>query len=203
MSYKYDKNYKRAVSETGWFRKITMQKRLDRIWKEIKIWENKRVLDVGCSGGMLQYLLSQHCLEIYGLDINNHVLKATDIEGRYICGDAMRMPLKSNYFDVVICSHLLEHLPSVYSCLDEMRRVSKTGAKIFILYPVELFRGATCIPDVLLNGQRLSLIRKIHLHKLSLRRLKNFFKRTNLKLLKHKLIFALQPMYMAIIQNKE
>jgi len=201
MTYKYDKTYKLAISENGWLRKMNMQKRLNSIRREVRTWGNRRVLDVGCSGGMLQNLLSNHCSEVYGLDINDYILTSSDIRGKYICGDAMKMPLKSNCFDVVICSHLLEHLPSIYRCIKEMSRVSKIDAKIFILYPIELFRGATCIPDVLLNGQRLNLIRKIHLHKLSLKKLKSLIRGTNLKLLKHKPIFALQPMYIAVIKK--
>jgi len=199
MSYKYDKTYRLAVGNNSWLRKMNMQKRLDSICKEVKTWKNKRVLDVGCSGGMLQNLLSDRCSEVYGLDINDFILTTTDFQEQYICGDAMRMPLKSNSFDVVICSHLLEHLPFVYRGIKEMNRISKSGAKIFILYPIELFRGATCIPDVLISGQRLSLIRKIHLHKLSLKKLNKFIRGTNFQLLKHKLIFALQPMCMAVL----
>lgn len=199
MSYKYDRTYKRAVSENGWLRRINMKKKLDNIYREFKTWKNKRVLDIGCSSGMLQNLLSKHCSEVYGLDINEFILSTTDFQEEYICGDAMRMPLKANCFDVVICSHLLEHLPIVYRCIREMNWVSKPGAKIFILYPIELFIGATCIPDVLISGQRLRLIKEIHLHKLSLNKLKNLIKGTNLKILKHRLIFALQPMYMVIL----
>jgi len=202
MSYKYDKTYKHMIGEKGLLRKLIIQKRLDSISKEVKIWKNKKILDVGCSGGMLQYFLTNHGSEVYGLDINDFVLTTTDFKGKYICGNAMRIPLKSNGFDIVICSHVLEHLPYMYRCVKEMNRVSKPGAKIFILYPIELFRGVTCIPDVLISGQRLSLIRRIHLHKLSLDKLKNLLKGTNLTISKHKLIFALQPMYMAILKKQ-
>lgn len=199
MSYKYDKTYRLAVGHNSWLRKMNMQKRLDSICKEVKTWKNKRVLDVGCSGGMLQNLLSDHCSEVYGLDINDFILTTTDFQEQYICGDAMRMPLRSNCFDVVICSHLLEHIPFIYQCLKEMRRVSKHGAKIFLLYPIEMFRGVTCIPDVILHGQRLSLIQKIHLHRLNLKKLQRYFLKTRLRVITHRLIFALQPMYMTVI----
>lgn len=202
MAFKYNESYKRATSEDSWIRRITMQKRLDNIAREIKSWKNHRVLDIGCTGGMFQHLLSNYDLKVYGLDINHHILKTTRIEGKYICGDAMRMPLKSNCFDIVICSHLLEHLPSINHCLKEINRISKPKAKIFIIYPIELFRGMTCIPDVLLNGRKLFTIRKIHLHKLSFNKLKDFIKGTNLNLVKHKIIFAIQPMYMTVITKQ-
>jgi len=199
MDYKYDETYKRATSEDSLIRRITMQKRLNNMCGEIKIEKSHHVLDVGCAGGILQHLMSNHCSEVYGLDINHHVLKTTCIKGKNICGDAMRMPLKSNYFDVVICSHVLEHVPSIHHCLKEINRISKPGAKIFIIYPIELFRGSSCIPDVFLKGQKFSAIRKIHLHKLSFNKLKNFIEGTNLRIVKHKIVFALRPMYMAVI----
>jgi len=202
MDYKYDETYKRATSENSWIRRITMRKRLDNICREIKIEKSHRVLDIGCTGGILQHLMSNHCSGVYGLDINHHILKITCIKGKYICGDAMRMSLKSNYFDVVVCSHLLEHVPSIHHCLKEIDRISKLGAKIFIIYPIELFRGSSCIPDVLLNGQKLSAIRKIHLHKLSFNKLKNFIEGTNLRIVKHKIIFALLPMHMIVIAKQ-
>lgn len=198
MAYKYDETYKRATSEDSWIRRITMRKRLDNICREIKTVKSHRVLDVGCSGGMLQHLLLNHYSKVYGLDINHHILK-TGIKGKYICGDSMRMPLKSSYFDVIVCSHLLEHVPSLHHCLKEIDRISKPEARIFIIYPIELFRGSSCIPDVLVNGQPLRTIRKIHLHKLSFNKLKNAIEGTNLRPLRHKIIFALKPMYMTVI----
>jgi 2-polyprenyl-3-methyl-5-hydroxy-6-metoxy-1,4-benzoquinol methylase len=165
----------------------------------IRTWKNKRVLDIGCSGGMLQRLLTPYCREIYGLDINLDTLNKTDIEGGYVCGDAMQLPLRRNYFDVVICSHLLEHLPSIRQCIKEINRVMKPKGKFIVLYPIELFRGATCIPDVLLHGQKINRIRKIHLHKLSLKKLKKWIRDTELRIMRHQLVFALQPMYLAVM----
>ncbi|MFH1941502.1 MAG: class I SAM-dependent methyltransferase [bacterium] len=183
-------------------RKKNMQRRLKGIFRELNAWNGLKVLDVGCSGGMLLHLLSNHCLEVFGLDINDSVLRATDFGEDFICGNAMRMPLKDESFDVIICSHLLEHLPSFDACIQEMQRISRIGARIFILYPIEIFRGATCIPDVLIHGQRLSLIRKIHLHKLSLKKLRRSTEGIKLSIVKHKLIFALQPMFMAVLTKE-
>jgi ubiquinone/menaquinone biosynthesis C-methylase UbiE len=199
MKFKYDKTYKLAAGQDNWFRRITMKLRLSNIDKEIRTWRDKRVLDIGCSGGMLQKLLSPRCREVYGLDINQALLKDTNIQGNYICGDTMNLPLANDRFDVVICSHLLEHLPFVCRSIEEINRVLKPRGKLFILYPIEIFRGATCIPDVLLSGQRLNLIREIHLHRLSLKKLKGFIDGTQLRINKHRLIFAIQPMFMATL----
>jgi len=201
MGFKYDQNYKLAVGQENWFRRVTMKKRLSNIDKAIKSWKHKRVLDIGCSGGMLQKLLSSQCREVYGLDINLDQLNETGIEGNYVCGDAMQLPFKENDFDVVICSHLLEHLPSVQKSIQEINRILRPKGNFFVLYPIELFRGATCIPDVLLHGQKISRIRKIHLHRLSLKKLKRWLSDTELRLMRHKLIFALQPMYLAVMMK--
>jgi len=53
-------------------------------------------------------------------------------------------PLKDNAFDLVICSHVLEHLPEIPATLEELNRITKTGGKIYIEVPhftwVEAFR---------------------------------------------------------------
>ncbi len=201
MNYKYEEKYKRCIGENNWIRKIIVQKRLSYILNEIEILKSHLVLDVGCAGGLLSYFLLKHASKVYGIDVNHHIIIKSNgiVKGKFICGDAIKMPFKSNSFDIVICSHLLEHIPSPFHCIKEINKISKPGAKIIVIYPIELFRGFTCIPDVLLSGQPLTSIRKIHLHKLSLSKMKNFVEGTDLKIIKHKIIFALLPMYMTVL----
>ena len=53
-------------------------------------------------------------------------------------------PLKDNSFDLVIFSHVLEHLTDVVGPLEEINRVTKPGGQVFIEVPhftwVEAFR---------------------------------------------------------------
>lgn len=41
-------------------------------------------------------------------------------------------PISENAYDLVICQHLLEHLPDTPQTLEELNRITKPGGKIFI-----------------------------------------------------------------------
>jgi len=44
-------------------------------------------------------------------------------------------PISENSYDLIICQHLLEHLPDMPSTLEELNRITKPGGKIFIEAP--------------------------------------------------------------------
>lgn len=46
-----------------------------------------------------------------------------------------KTPFESNYFDVVHCFTVLEHVQDVEKCIDEMLRIVKPGAKVYINTP--------------------------------------------------------------------
>lgn len=50
--------------------------------------------------------------------------------------DLASIPFPSNYFDLIITSHVLEHVPNVMACLLEMFRVLRPGGVGFIAVPV-------------------------------------------------------------------
>jgi ubiquinone/menaquinone biosynthesis C-methylase UbiE len=58
------------------------------------------------------------------------------VEGReYILGDALKLPLRDNAVDVVICQTLLMHLEEPEVALAEMKRVVKVGGCVVALEP--------------------------------------------------------------------
>lgn len=44
-------------------------------------------------------------------------------------------PFPDDQFETIVCEHVLEHLPSVISVMEELHRVSKPGAKIWVWVP--------------------------------------------------------------------
>lgn len=44
-------------------------------------------------------------------------------------------PITENTYDLVICQHLLQHLPDTSTTLEELNRITKPGGKIFIETP--------------------------------------------------------------------
>lgn len=44
-------------------------------------------------------------------------------------------PFKDNYFEMIYCRHILEHLPDLVKVMEELHRIAKPGCKIFIEAP--------------------------------------------------------------------
>jgi len=51
--------------------------------------------------------------------------------------DAQSLPFKADMFDVVVCSHVLEHLEKPNYCLREISRVARDEAEITVGFPQE------------------------------------------------------------------
>lgn len=84
----------------------------------------RKVIDVGCGNGLIINKLVDE-FQCWGLDISQTALK--QIKATPIHGSIENIPFEDNYFDIVICAEVLEHLPvAVYSKgLSELQRVSK------------------------------------------------------------------------------
>jgi ubiquinone/menaquinone biosynthesis C-methylase UbiE len=91
------------------------------------------VLDAGCGEGVVSLLLAERGIASTGVDISEpNVESATrEAERRGVIrltnfkqGDAERLPFDDKSFDVVISSHVLEHLPDFDQGARELARVA-------------------------------------------------------------------------------
>jgi SAM-dependent methyltransferase len=86
------------------------------------------VLDVGCGLGELLWVLKNKSYKIEGCDADEVCIeRAKKIIKEVKYGDAQKLTEEypSNSFDLVTCLHVLEHLPSPYEALNEMKKVTK------------------------------------------------------------------------------
>lgn len=84
----------------------------------------KTLLDVGCGRGFLLNYISEHTgLQTTGCDLYSKVdtLKAS----AYKQGTIYKLPFEDNAFDIVTCSHTIEHLRNVPDAIKELKRVAK------------------------------------------------------------------------------
>ncbi|MBR6850575.1 MAG: methyltransferase domain-containing protein [Lachnospiraceae bacterium] len=118
---------------------------LERILGFVKIREGMRILDLGTGSGYLSFPIAknnQGC-EVVGLDIVNAALDANrakaDAEGiknlSFVSYDGIDFPFEADSFDLVVTRYALHHFPDIEHSIGEVRRVLKTGGKLFISDP--------------------------------------------------------------------
>jgi len=98
-------------------------KQIEKVTKHQNKKETKlRVLDVGCFPYHLGLALEMMNFEVWGISSTHEPIKSPKIK---VCNiETDRFPFKDNFFDLVVCTEVLEHLPqSPARALSEMRRV--------------------------------------------------------------------------------
>jgi len=101
--------------------------------------ENKvgygKVLDIGCGSG---YVLSRLKSELlYGMDLSAFAVRESANrvkQGRFCIADARSIPFKSDVFDYLICTEVLEHIESD-DPVRECYRVLKPGGTMLVTVP--------------------------------------------------------------------
>lgn len=102
--------------------------------------DDKKYLEVGAgTGRFIRIVKDKFNFSLYCLEINNDLAKSLDYEGfKVSIGDIRKTPYSEGYFDIVHCSHLIEHLgyPDISNALDELVRITKPGGYIIIRSPL-------------------------------------------------------------------
>jgi ubiquinone/menaquinone biosynthesis C-methylase UbiE len=96
----------------------------------------KSLLDVGCGRGFwLNYLTERTSLETTGCDLYDNV--STLKKSGYAKGSIYKLPFEDNAFDIVTCTHTIEHLREVPGAVSELKRVAKK--QLIIVTPCQRY----------------------------------------------------------------
>lgn len=108
--------------------------------KKFSTDEKGKVLDVGCGTGFLMKMLSEK-LEVYGIDPSSEAIKLAQSKGlkSAIQASIEKIPFPDNYFGVVFCVDVLEHVKNDVKALKEMYRVLKPGGIAILNTPAYEF----------------------------------------------------------------
>ena len=100
----------------------------------------KRVLDVGCGGGILADSMARRGADVLGIDLAGKALKVAQlhaieaatprIEYREIAVEALAADTPAS-FDVVTCMEMLEHVPDPASIVSACARLARPGGWVF------------------------------------------------------------------------
>lgn len=117
------------------------KRRASIILKNINLLGHSNLLEVGCGRGFYINSISHLFPEsnIWGIDLCEKYLSiAAKNKGknvRLLKSDATDLPFENNYFDIIIASEILEHIPNDIRAISEMYRVLKPDGKIVITIP--------------------------------------------------------------------
>jgi 2-polyprenyl-6-hydroxyphenyl methylase/3-demethylubiquinone-9 3-methyltransferase len=99
----------------------------------------KRVLDVGCGGGILAEAMAQRGANVTGIDLAEKPLKVamlhrletgSAVDYRLVAAEALAEESPES-FDVVTCMEMLEHVPDPASIVRACARLAKPGGCVF------------------------------------------------------------------------
>ena len=124
--------------------------RVNRILKELGDIRGKKVLDIGCEAGFVALkILKKQPSDLYAVDIIEDAikefkekLKNKKYNTNIILKKAylQELPFKRDFFDIAVCTEVIEHAPNITKGFDEMARVLKKGGLLFLTFPNEKLR---------------------------------------------------------------
>ncbi len=118
------------------------QQRIKYLLKYCRIAEKDKVLEVGCGSGYIMNIISKG--ELYGIDFSKTAITwakqklKNKLNIKHLSvqpGEHTNFP--DNYFDVVYCSEVIEHVANPEKIFDEIYRISKPDARVIFTFPNE------------------------------------------------------------------
>ncbi|MCW1964802.1 bifunctional 2-polyprenyl-6-hydroxyphenol methylase/3-demethylubiquinol 3-O-methyltransferase UbiG [Polynucleobacter sp.] len=101
--------------------------------------DGKKVVDVGCGGGILAESIAQAGADTTGIDLSEKALKVAELHAlevganltyRSISAEALADE-QSEQYDVVTCMEMLEHVPDPASVVRACAKLCKPGGTLF------------------------------------------------------------------------
>lgn len=94
------------------------------------------ILNVGGSAGAIDNYLADHARRVVGVDIDDDAIRHAQATFRkenleFRVADALDLPFADESFDIVICSHVYEHVPDPAAMFAEIGRVLRPGGACY------------------------------------------------------------------------
>lgn len=140
MPKRYQLSY--AAGRPQMYDRVSREQKARRIIKTLgdffgKDLKNLTLLDLGSSTGIIDNVLANKFKKVVGTDIDREAIsfakknfQKKNLE--FKVEDAMKLSFPDNNFDVVVCTHVYEHVPDQKQLFSEIYRVLKPGGVCYL-----------------------------------------------------------------------
>lgn len=120
----------RAFNSRIWFQRSWQRRRYHALVRMAR--DANRILDVGCgSSQVIEGLPQSDCC-----DLRLNKLRHKRVPGRLLVrASVFNLPFQTNYYDAVVFSQVIEHLPKDAKILEEIVRVARPGGYVIVGTP--------------------------------------------------------------------
>lgn len=135
MEIDYEKKYHEVENENWWF--ISRRRYLLDLIKNTP--KDSKILDIGCSSGILLKDLEQLGFKtenLFGVDISEKAIqncKRNGIENAFVM-DAQEIQINEK-FDIIIASDCLEHLKNDIKAIENWKQLLKINGLLYVFVP--------------------------------------------------------------------
>jgi 2-polyprenyl-6-hydroxyphenyl methylase/3-demethylubiquinone-9 3-methyltransferase len=100
----------------------------------------RRVLDIGCGGGLLTESLARHGAHVSGIDLAPSMIEVARLHAHesklqidyHLCSAEQFVAQAASPFDVITCMELIEHVPSPAALLLASAQLLRPGGDLFV-----------------------------------------------------------------------
>jgi len=137
-------DYQITYNDIGSYRHHTKKRvdYLDSVFKKYNLLKSMRILDAGCGDGInLRFLINIPDSIITGIDYNfirmRRAKKNIGNKMNFVVSDLLEHGFKDSSFDMIFCSHVLEHITEDLEALKNFYRMLKPGGFLILGVPNE------------------------------------------------------------------
>lgn len=139
----YAKHPTRRLLESNFMVRFTEESRFSNIIRLCGDIKDKRIIEIGCEQGLLTSRIPNGYKELVAVDISSRAIEDAKKfchgkEVKFVVQDGTQhLAYPDGYFDIVICSETLEHVPKYPAMILEMRRLLAPAGRLIVTVPYE------------------------------------------------------------------
>lgn len=174
--------------------------RVRQVLKLIAINNDDKVLEIGANTGELTKELMAYSNNVIGIDINKAAVERAAC-ANIIWMDAQNITFSDNSFSKILSIHVIEHIPDIKKLFKSIDRILAEGGETLFIYPCEIVRGSNAIFDAIKVYKNPFYARKLHIHKITPRKIKKLALDTRLTVIKNGIFWGPFPTFYTVLRK--